>query len=202
MKKMKNRTLHLGIHRIAILLLLLGVLLGTIFANLFKDIYLSDITLTNSMNISKINTLQINYGSLLKFVLENNYKKYFLLWILSATVIGIPFMVLFIVYHGFCTGFIISISTMQYGLKGILLFLAYIFPQYLIYIPIYIFALWKGYDMCINMYYNTKTNMKSKMGVVIERLPFILVLAVMLLLGSIVETYFNTFILQKVSTML
>lgn len=201
MKILRSRTLHLGVKKIAIVALLFGVVMGTIFANLFKNIYLNSSTLTDSLNIDKINMLQINYGSLLKLVLVSNYKKFFLVWLLSLTVLGIPFIIMFILYHGFSIGFIISVVTMEYGIKGILLFFSYLFPQYIIYIPVYIITLWKAYQMCTDMYNTNRTVSRGRMNLLVKNFPMILILAVLLLLGVIVETYLNTFIMLKVSSL-
>ncbi|BCN31407.1 hypothetical protein bsdtb5_27020 [Anaeromicropila herbilytica] len=199
---MKGKIFRLDVKSIAIFLLIFGVIIGTLFANIFKGVYLNNTALSDNIDISKIGTLNINYINLLKYVLINNYKKYFLIWLFNVTILGIPFMTLFIFYHGFCAGFIIAITTMQYGMKGILLFLTYLFPQYIIYIPVYIITLWKGYEICRGMNHSTNKGMKSKLQYAIKQLPIVLILGVILFLGCILETYLNTYFIQKVSNLL
>lgn len=202
MKRIKNHTIHLEVHQLALVLLLLGIVIGALYANLFQDGYLNELKTYNLMGLDQVITLDINYGALLKYVLVKNFKAFFLIWIFSVTILGIPFMILYILYNGFSIGFLVSICTMQFGFKGIIVFLGYIFPQYLIYIPIYILTLSKGYSLCNEMYYTNNGVKKGKMSLFIERIIPIIFLAILLFIGSIVETYANTYFVQKVSLMI
>jgi len=141
---MKKLSLHL--HRfsavqVAIFLLILGVFSGIVFANVFQNSYRSQMQLYEENIFSDIRALKINYSGLFSYILWKNLKEYAIFWLLSITILGIPYMAYKTMFFGFSTGFFISSITMQFGFKGILLIIAYVFPQGLLYLPIAVICL-------------------------------------------------------------
>lgn len=198
----KYQKLKVEPHRAALLFLLGGIIFGALYANIFRDIYIDNIEFFDSYYISKMNLIEIDYGLLFQYIIMNSYKQFILFWIFSITILGIPYMVFSLIYFGFSTGFIISVATMKYGIKGLLLFLTYIFPQYIIYIPAALVCLLVGYRLCKDMNASNSLNGKNKWRIVIEKLPIIFLLGVFILIGCVMETYINSFLLKKVIQML
>lgn len=202
MKKIRVNAMKFGIDKFIILILIFGVIIGTVFANFFREEFFYDLKTLTSINLSSMNKIDINYGVLLKYVLVKNFKPYLLIWILNITILGIPFMILFILYSGFFAGFMVSIFTINYGLKGILLFLAYLFPQYLIYIPVFIITLWRGYTLYNENLNYKNINNKGNNHSFWDKFIMFFMLALFLIIGSVVETYVNTYIVKNIIQMM
>jgi stage II sporulation protein M len=106
-------------------------------------------------------------------------------------------MALKITSFGFFSGFFISAVTMRYGLKGILLVLVYVFPHGLIYLPIALISLYKGYELSRMIYHDNRTRIGGIAKIVKTHLIIIVFLAAALLMGSFLEAYPGAFLLKK-----
>lgn len=195
MNMLKNR---IGIYRLAAILLLIGIVLGTVAANILQRFYLSDLETINRYFGTNVNLIKINYGSLMKYIITNRLKEFILIWISCCMVFGMPLLSLLITYKGICIGFALSSSILCYGFKGILVYLVYIFPQCIIYIPVYILTVKKGYDLCETLYFSSKISYKGKKSVASEYVPIILILLLFIGIGCIVETYINSALVRNV----
>lgn len=91
---------------------------------------------------------------------------------------------IFVAWCGFAYGYFCVILIGGFGAKGVLLCIAVLFPQFLVYVPDYI-----GLEAVTNY---KKMISKGKQFVII------LVLFLGLLLGILLESYINPWILQKI----
>lgn len=120
--------------------------------------------------------------------------------VMALTSAGNIFMGGFCLFFGIGTGSMISVAIMHYGIKGILVFLAFTMPQMLFYIPA--FSRWitwfselrlglhkkrkKQFDIT---YYETKKVVKYK---------FLIGMLVFTIIGLLVECYVNPFFVKKI----
>jgi stage II sporulation protein M len=86
---------------------------------------------------------------------------------------------------------------MQYGWKGLFLVLVYVFPHGLLYLPIALISLYKGYELCRTVYHDNRTHIGGIAGLVKSNLVIILLLAVALLVASFLEAYPGAYLLKK-----
>jgi stage II sporulation protein M len=198
MQYSRNKIRKLGEVRVGFIILGVGFLLGIILSRVLKDSYWNQIDLLDAAYLSKIKNAVIDYSVLLRYVLWRTFSIFILFWILSATVLGIPYITLTLIYTGFQCGFFLSIILMGYGLKGILLILGYTFPHYIIYIPVAMLCLRSGYWLCTRLYHESKISSKSKVKIVTKHMIVIMILGVLLFIGALLETYAGTFILRKI----
>lgn len=197
MKRLRLKLQRLNVIQISIFLLILGLFLGVLCANIFKDNYLAQIQDYEANVFSRITDKDVDYSGLFRYVLGKNFNDYIVFWLLSITILGIPYMALKITSFGFFSGFFISAVTMQYGYKGLLLVLVYVFPHGLLYLPIALISLYKGYDMCRSVYHDSRTHIGGILGLVKSNLAVILLLAVALLVASFLEAYPGAYLLKK-----
>ncbi|MFP3154581.1 stage II sporulation protein M [Lachnospiraceae bacterium ZAX-1] len=123
-------------------LLFLGCfIVGIICANLLGKEKLDSFGILNEYFIEKFKYTTIRQESLFYYILEARLPIMALLLLLVFTVFGIVFGMLFIGWQGFAAGFLISVALIKYGLKGLLLVGGAAFPQYIIYIPVYMIYL-------------------------------------------------------------
>ncbi len=174
-----------------------GIILGFLFARIFKRFYWNSMELIDADYLYRIRVTVIDYPVFLRYVLWNVYRNFILFWIITATAIGIPYMTFCILYGGFQCGFFLTAILMRYGLKGILLIFGYTFPHYLLYIPVAFLCLRIGYWFCRGMYDN-KAGRRGRTERIAKHLILILLLALVLLIGGLLETYVGSFILKKI----
>lgn len=198
MLSLRLRIKKLGEVKVGLIILAFGILLGIIFSKILKELYWNQLDIIDSSYFTKIRSINIDYHVLFRYVLWKNFRIFILFWILSATVLGIPYITLSILYGGFESGFFLSVILMRYGLKGILLLFGYTFPHYIIYILVALISLRSGYWLCRSMYYDTKMGRKGKVERIAKQLVLIVILGAALLLGVLTETYIGSFILKKI----
>lgn len=197
MKQLKLQFHKLGVVQIAIIILIIGVFLGVLCANVFKDNYISQIKSYEDNVFTKITEGNIDYNGFFGYVLSKNFGSFLMFWLLSLTILGVPYMALKIASFGFFSGFFISAVTMQYGLKGLLLVLVYVFPQGLLYLPISLISLYKGFELCRTIYSENRNNFGGIVKLLRNYLIIILLLAAALLLASFLEAYPGAYLLKK-----
>ncbi len=183
--------------RIAAIIFLIGLLIGVLFANIFRQFYVNEMKLLDYSYNQILQNQSIDYTGLLKYTLIHNLKDFFIYWILCFTILGIPYIIVSIVYKGFEIGFLISAVTTLYGLKGILLFFSYILPQAFVYIPVILLCLKKGYELAQLSYYHSKSRIEMRKANMIRYLTIIFISLALLGIGCILETYFGSTLLKK-----
>lgn len=181
----------------AAVLFLIGLLIGVFCANLFRKYYVSDMKVLDYTYHSIMENQSLDHIGLLKYTLMNNLREFLIFWVLCFTILGIPYVMFAIVYKGFEVGFLISAVTILYGSKGILLFFAYIMPQALVYVPVMLICLQKGYQLAQYSYYRSRNHTEMRRPVIMGYIAIILLLLSMIGIGSIVETYFGSAVLRK-----
>ncbi len=123
-------------YSIALLLFLIGVILGIIFVNNATQIQIDEITtyLQEFIEALKTNS-QIDKGALLKEGLVSNLFLVLTLWFVGSTVIGAPIVYGIVIYRGFCLGYTISsaIATLGLGKRSLIYFYFFAASKYYIY---------------------------------------------------------------------
>ncbi len=197
MKHIKLQLKRLSAIQIAVIILIIGLFTGILFANILKDSYANQLIDYQKSVFPDISSGTVDYFGLFLYILINNLKEFFIFWLLCITILGIPYMAFKIVSFGFVTGFFISAVTMQYGAKGILLVLVYNFPHGLFYLPVALVCLYKGYYLCRAIYHENRNRISSLTGLLKAHFIIILLLAFLLLIGSFLEAYAGAFLLKK-----
>lgn len=166
-----------------LLLVLMGVVLGTCYANLIykygtygKSIFTDDF-------LAVYDEVTINSLILWGYVCKNRLKDFLLMIILGLTGLRKPVFVTLFVLLGICSGVLLSFEVMRYGFTGILIYVISIFPQYIFYLT----AL---YIMVKTMYQKKIYNAKMWLLII---LAFIIVI-----IGTYFESYVNPLVLKKI----
>lgn len=187
----------MNILQIAILILILGLLFGILSANLFRSLYYDRMMTYNNVVFAEIAREDINYFKLFTYILGRSFREFVVFWLLSFTILGIPYIILKILAFGFSTGFFISAIALQYGFKGIIMILAYKFPHGIIYLPIIILCIHKGYCLTRSIYYENRDFSGAIIRQAKSYLLLWIFLAVLLVLGCFLEAYVGSFLLKK-----
>ncbi len=198
MKPLKVQFHKLSVFQITIFLVIIGAFFGVLCANVFRTNYMAQMQTYESNLFGKIVDGKIDYMGLFQYVLGKNFNDFIIFWLLSLTILGIPYMALKVTSFGFFTGFFISAVTMQYGMKGLVLVAVYVFPQGLLYLPIALISLYKGFAICRTIYSENRNNFGGILKLVKSNLFLMFLLALALVLASFLEAYPGAYLLQKV----
>ena len=172
---------------------------GILIMNIAKSFFLGDGGILNSSALSRIKYLNVEGAMLLRFTLFERTKIAFVLVIFSTTFIGIAASYLFVVWQGILSGMLFTAAVIRYGLKGIVLILAGIFPQQLLLIPAWVMLLNWCCQLCCKFYFPHKDNeMVANQRHYLMRKGMILIWIMgIVVIGSILESYVNPIILSE-----
>lgn len=198
MKKKKIDFKNLNILQVAIIIISIGFIIGILFANFFKDFYFNQMLEYNRNLFNKLSQININRKILFEFIIIDKLKKYFLFWVLVYTFLCLPYMIWKLLSFGFLTGFLISAFSLNYGIKGLLLVLIYNFPQGLIYFPLYVILLIKGYNMNTRLRKESRYSSAGRREVFISSIPMIIISLVLLILGCFLEAFINSYMVKGI----
>lgn len=197
MKNIRYYINRLGIIQVSLVLLLIGLVLGVLIANLFKNSYLEQIQDLETNVFTSIAVNKINYSGLFIFTLKKNLKELARFALLSITILGIPYIIYKVLAFGFYASFFISVVTINYGFKGIILILAYVFPHGLIYLPVVLLSLYKGFNLCKTIYYDRNNHFDNIFSLLKGYIGVFLLLVFAIAIASFIEAYIGAFFLKK-----
>lgn len=172
---------------------MIGFLVGILFTNIFGKAYILGVGLLGEYFLLHFRYTQINYSRLLSYVFQERIKWFLIVSILGITNIAIPVIGAVFVWLGFSSGVLLSVSILKFGIKGIIICLSAVFPQFLIYIPVYLIYSDKLLDMKL-----TNKNTAWRKQRVMQYVLFLLIGVLVMMIGVVLETYVNPIILKQV----
>lgn len=174
-----------------------GFLAGLALIYIGQESLVADADFLDSFSVGRMGVLEIDKSMLFFYSIRQRLTPAVLLTVLTAAGIGGMAVSLYLIWTGFCAGTILSVLSIRYGIRGILLFAGGIFPQVLLLAPAYLFLFrWcQGFqDRMYNGRYGGGG--AGKRGVL--RIGTLLMILGMLTAGCLMESYINPVILQKV----
>lgn len=171
---------------------------GILLANMMGREAVSNAGILNDYFVEKFQYTEVSGENLFFYIIGERAPLVLLLLMLTLTTFGMVGGILMLSWQGFSVGFMLSTAIAKYGVKGILLVLGGLFPQYLFYLPVYILY-------CYLTNYLRLRWSKDRIGNGSDRgyiLGAWLVSAAGLLLlfvaGIFLESYMNPLILKKI----
>lgn len=165
-----------------------GVFAGTLLVN-FNHSLLLDTQLQGLLETS-----EIDWNHLFFFVLQRRLIPVLLAVFLSLTFFFSPATMLFCFYFGFTTGAMTAAATTQYGLLGIVFYSGTIFPQILLYAPMWFLLV--SHCMKTNQMLHHWQKGKKGIAALVQRIPAVVSIFVLLLAGVFLESYINPLFLK------
>ena len=184
------------LYLIVIIIFIIGIIVGVIFINNTNGDQATEIQnyITEFINLLK-QDYHIDTGALLKKSLSDNIILIIIMWLLGSTVIGIPIVMGIVLFRGFCIGYSVSAIIATLGVqKGILFFAVTMLLHNLIFIPVIICMT----ISCMKLY---KSIMKDKRREnikleIIRHTLISIILSLLLVVSSLVESYVSTNLLM------
>jgi stage II sporulation protein M len=156
---------------------------------------LKEIQNINNYFYEKYEVIKIDYVALLSSVLFNRIKIVTIVWVLGLTFLSIPVVFGFAAYYGFSLGFILSISTMSYGMLGIVIGMTFLLPQYILYTPAIVYLMNTSLGVSKKLYFNKlggrSVDKVTKKQMLIEYVLIFFIVLFIVVLGCLLETFVN-----------
>ncbi len=121
---------------------IIGSILGTLFCNFMTDDMKLGLTAVEHEIITTSSLTSLDFTTLLVRVLSKRVWILLLFFLISMTTVSLPITMAGCGYFGFSTATLLCTLTMSYGAKGLIQYLAMMFPQYLMYVPAMYVLLW------------------------------------------------------------
>ncbi len=182
-----------------VLLFIVGICGGILLANLVKSELLSGTELLGENALLQVRHAVIDSKSLFLRLLGQRLGEAILLTLLSTTFLGVAAVWFYAFRYGLSLGLLLTMFLSGYGVKGILLLVAGMLPQMLVYVPVWALLLALGERTCRRLYYlngNEGLAGLKRMGVHLSAQAGLLLFA--LAAGCWLEAYVNPYLLRLV----
>ena len=184
---------------IAIMLFVIGIMLGVIFINNANVSQVQEITtyIDDFLKAIKDN-ISIDKVALLKNSLISNLILVIFFWFMGSTVIGIPIVYGMLMYRGFCLGYTISSIIASLGFQSGLVFtLSSIFFQNILFIPSILALAVSGMKLHKSI---MKDKRKENIKIEITRHTiFCTIILIFMMISAMLEVYISTNLLSVTS---
>ncbi|MFW5991811.1 MAG: stage II sporulation protein M [Halanaerobiaceae bacterium] len=142
------------------------------------------------------NNLEYNQTALIGESIKFNLLNILIIWVFGLSVVLMPLVSVLIFFKGFVLGFTIGFLVSEYSWKGITIALAAVFPQNLIIIPVYIMSAVIAIYISIQIFKHYRGYIRVNFEDILTYSLEMTLLAAVLLLGSLMETYISPFLLK------
>lgn len=174
----------------------IGFLIGIIIGNFLIPQAGGEAGIMSAYFLDKFEYMEIEYSSLFMYILNERMKIYITLVIFGVTVFGCVLAYGYTAWLGISTGAFMSICILRMGIIGIVVGLVSLLPQYLIYVPVYVFLLWRIREN--GQMLNFSMTKKEKQRMWIKYFIMMFVAGVILVLGIFLESNVNPFLMKKI----
>lgn len=176
-----------------------GFFAGVLVLNIWRNFFLQDMEFLSAASLSRLKFLEVDGGTFFRYVLRERLGAAVLLCLLATTYIGTIVLSAYALWMGTMAGIFLSVASIRYGIWGIVLVLVSVLPQYILLVPAYIMLM--DWCCCLNMsLYHPERLGEIGYGrgkqYFIKKIPRFLVLFLVLIVGSALESYVNPMLLS------
>lgn len=175
--------------------LMIGIAAGAFTVNNITDIQKEQIVQYISKFYQIAKSIDLNSSQIFKQSLLNNFVTVFVLWILGATIIGIPFIFFLVGIRGFVLGFSIGILIKEFNGKGILLVLMGILPQNIFILLGILFISVTAINFSLYLLKNRKFYFEELISQFISYTFMVYAGFLIILIGCLIESYLSPYVL-------
>lgn len=183
-------------------LFLFGFLLGIIIMNMGSSRLLKEDEIFSTAAMNRIQHMEVNGGNFLRYELPQRIKRFLILMLVSTTCFGILAVYCCILWYGILTGMIMTAAIVRFGLKGMLLIIAGLFPQHLLFIPAIVMMLCWCCQTCCFLHFPEKSIWpiyQNKKRQYIHQAGMLLWIICVVIIGCILECYVNPVLISDIA---
>ncbi len=187
---------------------LTGFFLGTVIMNMGKSILLEKTGLLDEYTLYHMKYMTINSNALFYYVLRQRLGTLLVMAVFATTYLGLAVEIGVVLWYGLAGGSFLSALVIRYGLKGVLFAVTGMIPQYLLYVPAMVLLLFWCENVCRSIYFrhtvygeNGGHGIRRNIPLLQKKTPIIQLLllggiAVLVIMGCMLESYVNPFLLS------
>ena len=175
------------------ILFLSGFLAGNLLPNIFWKLKWQQITLSSVYFLTTFANSSVTGNEYLRELIKCRGSLFVLTVICGFSVFGAPLAVLEIIALGVYTGVILSVSILEFGFIGGFAGMAFLLPQYLFYIPVFLYIAEQVWGVSAGIWRN-RGLFPQKVGRYLLRVT---PMAAVYVLGILSECYINPWIVEK-----
>lgn len=185
------------IYIILISLIILGIILGISYIFFINDNDLKLVKTEIKSFFNLIKTNKIDYESGIINSLSTNILYCTGIWLLGISIIGIPIVIILLIFKSFIMGFSISSIINIYGFKGILGALTYIFPHQLLFLLIMLLISFYSINFSIKLFKYLFLHKNIDLKNIMKRYIKIYIISIIgAILISLIEIYLSPYIIK------
>lgn len=166
-----------------------GFLIGILITNMGERILLEKTGLFDEEVLYHMKYMTVDCNVLFCYVLRKRLLTVMILAVLSTTYLGLAVCVGTALWYGAAAGGLLAVMVLRYGMKGILLAAASLFPHYLIYFPAIFTLLAWGESVYANIYH--RTGMEAEKNILVKKMGQLAAIIGMTVAGCALEGYVN-----------
>lgn len=181
---------------------LFGFLIGILLMNFGSNIFLKEDKVFSTDAINRMQDLEVDGGNFMRYEMPQRLKMVLMLFLISTTCFGIIAAYAYIAWHGILAGMLITAAIIKFGIKGILLIMAGIFPQHLLFIPAAVMMLCWCYQTCCFLYFPEKSIWplyQNRKRQYIHQAGMLIWIICVVIIGCILECYVNPILMSDIS---
>ena len=172
-----------------------GLIAGILVINMGKSILLGDGGMFDESTLYHLKYMTVDSNALFCYILRKRIIRFLGLAVLSTTYLGLAACVGAAFWYGLSAGAFLATLMLRYGIKGILLAVISMFPQYLVYVPVVLALLLWCQELFRGIYVRGEYSAADR-GFLVKKAGRLLVLMAVLVVGCMLEAYMNPFILM------
>lgn len=172
-----------------------GLIAGILVIYMGKSILLGDGGMFDESTLYHLKYMTVDSNALFCYVLRKRMIRFLGLAVLSTTYLGLVACMGAAFWYGLSAGAFLTTLTMRYGIKGILLAVISMFPQYLVYVPVVLALLLWCEELFRGIYVRGEYSAADK-GFLLKKAGRLLALTAVLVVGCMLEAYMNPYLLM------
>ena len=171
---------------------LAGFLAGLVLIFAGQESLVQGSSYLDSVSLAGIGALRIDRRGLFLYSLKQRLAPAGVLVLAAAAGMGSIAACFFLLWSGFCAGVLLSVLSLRYGIRGVLLFAGGICPQAAVFVPVF-------WMLCIRCMMSERSAGKAggKKAAVLPDGGILLLLLGGLLGGCVLEAFVNPSVLEK-----
>ena len=191
---------NMGLYLLISLIFIAGIIFGSLAVNMLSPVQSDEVLSYIEGFFANVKNIDLDPANIFTISIVNNLKNALAIFILSLIVIGLPLVLLLIMFRGFILGFTVGFLINELGIKGVIFSILAILPQNLIIIPTVISLGVAGTAFALSIIKNRFRHYPEDYpGLIFGFAMFSIACSILLVTASLVEGYISPIFIKLVT---
>lgn len=173
-----------------------GLFVGFFVINIGKSILLEGTGLFDEDTLYQMKYMTVDSNALFYYILRKRIVCLLLFAVAATTYLGLVACMGAAFWYGMSAGVFLTSLAVRYGIKGILLAVLFVFPQYLVYVPVAMALLSWCESVFRGIYIRKGDRGEWDRGLMVRKVGQMLAICAATTVGCLLEGYVNPFLLM------